>query len=101
MQSTGHTGKHSSQPVQTGSITVCMRLLLPTIASVGQTLMHSVQPMHQASSITATVTGPSMPLCGFSGVAGRPVMAARRVMPSVPPGGHWLMSALRSAMASA
>ena len=41
MQSTGHTGTHSSQPVQTGSITVCITLLLPRIASVGQTSMVS------------------------------------------------------------
>ena len=57
MQSTGQTGMHSSQPVQSASITVCMRLAAPTIASTGQALRHSVQPMHQASSITASARG--------------------------------------------
>jgi len=71
MQSTGHTGRHSSQPVQCGSITVCMRLLLPMMASVGQALMHRVQPMHQSSSMQATtVRGASSPNAGFSGMTG-------------------------------
>jgi len=99
MQSTGQTGMHNSQPVQYGSITVCMRLFRPTMASVGQALMHSVQPMHQFSSITATVTGPSMPKCVSSGDTGWPVMAASRSMPSCPPGGHWLILASPEAMA--
>ena len=59
MQSTGQTGMHSSQPVQSGSITVCMSFGAPTMQSTGQALMHSVQPMHQASSITAIRRGPS------------------------------------------
>ena len=54
MQSTGHTGMHSSHPVHQGSTTVCISLFAPKIASVGQALMHSVQPMHQASSMMAT-----------------------------------------------
>ena len=101
MQSTGQTGMHSSQPVQCGSITVCMRLWMPRMASVGQASRHSVQPMHQASSITAIARGPSTPNCGSSGSDGRPVMAASRAMPSAPPGGHWLMPASPSAMACA
>ena len=64
MQSTGQTGRQSSQPVQYGSITVCMSLLLPMMASVGQAAMHRVQPMHQASSMTAT------PLRAFETVGG-------------------------------
>ena len=52
---------HSSQPVQYCSITVCIHLLDPTIASVGQALMHKVQPMHQASSMKTVVRGASIP----------------------------------------
>ena len=101
MQSTGHTGMHSSQPVHQGSITVCISLLAPKIASVGQALMHKVQPMHQASSMMATWRGPSVPCSGFKGSTGWPVRAAKRSMPAWPPGGHWLMGACPSAMARA
>ena len=87
MQSTGHTAMHSSQPVQCCSITVCIVLLLPKIASVGHTGKQSVQPMHQASSITATALGDSKPLAGFRLIAGCPVMVASRAMPAAPPGG--------------
>src|SRR5256885_9479222 len=75
MQSTGQTGMHSSQPVQWAAITVCMNLLAPRMASVGQALIHRVQPMHHASSITATVRGASVPCSALSGAAGRPVSA--------------------------
>jgi ABC-type thiamine transport system ATPase subunit len=44
--------------------------------STGQALTHSVQPMHQVSSITATVSGPSMPQLVSSGSTERPVSAA-------------------------
>ena len=101
MQSTGHTGTHSSQPVHSGSITVCMAFDAPTMQSTGQALMHSVQPMHQASSMTASARGPSLPQPASSGTVGRPVIAARRTMPSAPPGGQRLMSARPSAIASA
>jgi hypothetical protein len=57
MQSTGHTGTHSSQPVHSGSTTVCISLEAPMMQSTGQALMHSVQPMHQASSMTASARG--------------------------------------------
>ncbi len=93
MQSTGQAGMHSSQPVQCSATTVCMNFLAPKMASTGQALMHRVQPMHQASSMRATVSGPSMPNCGFRGCAGWPVSAAKRCTPSCPPGGHWLMGA--------
>ena len=66
MQSTGHAGTHNSHPVQYDSITVCINLLVPSMASVGQALMQSVQPMHHASSITATVLGPSSPLAAHA-----------------------------------
>ena len=46
MQSTGQTGTHSSQPVQSSSITVCIRLAAPTIASTGHAFRQSAQPMH-------------------------------------------------------
>jgi len=82
MQSTGHTGTQSSQPVQSASITVCMRLEAPTMQSTGQALMHSVQPMHQASSITASARGPSWPQAGSRGSGGRSVIAARRITPA-------------------
>ena len=55
-----------------------MRLWVPTMASVGQALMHKVQPMHQSSSITARVSGPSMPLAGLRSLAVCPVIAASR-----------------------
>ena len=67
MQSTGQTGTHSSQPVQYCSITVCIHLLDPTMASVGHALMHKVQPMHQASSMNTVVRGASTPWALFSG----------------------------------
>ena len=57
MQSTGHGGMHSSQPVHHEAITVCMSFEAPTIASTGQAWMHLVQPMQAASSITATWGG--------------------------------------------
>ena len=82
-------------------MTVCIRLLPPTMQSTGQALMHKVQPMHQSSSIQATWRGPSLPLTGLSGMTACPVMAARRATPSAPPGGHWLMAASPPAMAFA
>jgi hypothetical protein len=45
MQSTGQAGTHRSQPLHRASITVCMRLGAPMIASSGQAVMHLVQPM--------------------------------------------------------
>ena len=101
MQSTGQALTHRPQPVQSASITVCMRLLPPTMQSTGQAFTHSVQPMHQSSSITATWRGASLPFSGLSGTAGRPVSAASRTIPSCPPGGHWLMGAPSWAMARA
>jgi hypothetical protein len=64
MQSTGHTGTHSSQPVHSGVDDGVHRLDAPTMQSTGQALMHSVQPMHQASSMTASARGPSWPRPG-------------------------------------
>ena len=57
MQSTGHAGMQSSQPVHSGSITVCMCLLPPMMASTGQAWMHFVQPMQSASMTSATCGG--------------------------------------------
>jgi hypothetical protein len=42
--------------------------------STGQALMHSVQPMHQASSITASARA-FVAAAGSSGSTGRPVIA--------------------------
>jgi hypothetical protein len=80
---------------------VCMRLLAPRMASVGQASRHSVQPMHQASSMTATVRGPSMPLAGLSGMTGLPVIAARRPTPSRAAGRAAVDVRFAGAMASA
>ncbi len=54
MQSTGHGGRHSSQPVHSGAMMVCICLAAPTMASTGQAWMHSVQPMQVFSSMMAT-----------------------------------------------
>ncbi len=61
--------------------------------------MHLVQPMHTASSISATVRGASTPCAGSSGFSARPSSAASARMPAAPPGGHWLMSASPAAIA--
>ena len=61
MQSTGQAGTHSLQPVHSGSMTTCMRLLPPTMASTGQAWMHLVQPMHSASITSATSGGRCSP----------------------------------------
>ena len=57
MQSTGQAGTHSSQPVHRASMTTCISLLPPMIASTGQAWMHLVQPMQSASTTTATWGG--------------------------------------------
>ena len=44
MQSTGHGGTHSAQPVQSEESTACMRFGAPMIASTGHAAMQSVQP---------------------------------------------------------
>jgi hypothetical protein len=76
-----------------------------TAQCTGQAFRHSVQPMHQASSISAKRNGPSLPNAGFStgfsGRTGSPVRAASRATPSAPPGGHWSMPALPAAIACA
>ena len=82
-------------------MTVCIFLLEPTMASVGQALIHRVQPMHQASSMKATLRGAYTPWSALKGTTAWPVMAARRETPSAPPGGHWLMAASLWAMACA
>ena len=81
--------------------TVCMSLFAPTMASAGQALMHRVQPMHQSSSISTTLRGPSTPKRGSRGCTAHPVIAASRTMPCAPPGGHWLIPASPVAMACA
>ncbi len=51
MQSTGQGSTQRSQPVHSVTITVCICLAAPTMASTGQAWMHLVQPMHSASRI--------------------------------------------------
>ncbi len=101
MQSTGQGATHSSQPVHSSAMTVCMRRGAPAMASTGQGGRHLVQPMQRSSSMNATVGAASRPLSRLSGEVGRPVSAASATMVSVPPGGHWLMSASPRAIASA
>ena len=101
MQSTGHGGTHSSQPVQASINTVCMRLGAPTIASIGQAWIHSVQPIHRSSRMSAAARGCSIPQAGSSGLHATPSTAARLRIPASPPGGQRLMSAAPHAIASA
>ena len=44
-------------PVQSSSITVCISFAAPTMASVGQALMHITQPIQMLSSIMAICLG--------------------------------------------
>ncbi len=101
MQSIGHGGMHRSQPVHCDAMTVCILVGAPTMQSTGQAWMHSVQPMHSVSSISATASGLSIPLAGFSGSGGRCSSSASFAMPAAPPGGHWLIAASPAAIASA
>ena len=61
----------------------------PTMQSTGQALMHMrCEPMHQASSITASCSGPSLPWAGSSArTAGRSCRQPRDAF--APPGGHY------------
>jgi hypothetical protein len=71
------------------------------MASTGQAWMHSVQPMHNGSSMTATVRGLSSPLSGSSGFGSRSSRSASARIVASPPGGQRLMSASPAAIASA
>ena len=88
MQSIGQGGTHKSHPVQCEAITECMRFDAPMIASTGHAGIHSVQPMHRLSSMTATVNGRSTPLAGLSGSGARCNSWDSASMPAAPPGGH-------------
>jgi hypothetical protein len=101
MQSTGQGATHSSQPVHSDSITVCICFAAPTMASTGQAAMHSVQPMQRASSTKARCRGFSAPRDSSRGSASRPSSNASRRTPAAPPGGQRLGSAAPEAMASA
>jgi hypothetical protein len=78
-----------------------MRLAAPTIASTGHASMHSVQPMHAASSMTATRSGPGVPHAGSTGLGARPSKAASEATTASPPGGQRSMSASPRATARA
>jgi uncharacterized protein YbaP (TraB family) len=101
MQSTGHAGTHSSQPVHSGSTTACMSLAPPTIASTGQAWMHLVQPMQSSSTTSATWAGLCSPRARSKGTAGTPSTRARARAPASPPGGQRSGPASPRAMASA
>ena len=101
MQSTGHAGTHSSQPVHSGSTTVCMSFAPPTIASTGQAWMHLVQPMQSSSTTRATWAGLCSPRARSKGTAGTPSTRARARAPASPPGGQRSGPASPPAIASA
>jgi len=63
--------------------------------------MHSLQPIHADSLINASSRGSTTPFCGLRGLTGRPVNRDSALMVIDAPGGHWLMSALLSAIATA
>jgi hypothetical protein len=101
MQSTGQGSTHNSQPEQSDGRIACMRFCAPMIASTGHAWMHNVQPMHAASSMIATRSGPGSPHAGSSGVTGRATSAASATTTSSPPGGQRFTSAAPPAIASA
>ena len=101
MQSTGQGGRHSSQPVHSAAMMVCICLAAPEMASTGQAWMHRVQPMQVCSSMKATDFGLGVPWASSSGLGSTPSSSASFLTPSSPPGGHWLMSASPLAIASA
>lgn len=101
MQLTGHGATHSSQPVHSDAMTVCICFAAPAIASTGQAWMHKVQPMHVYSSMKATDLGFGSPTSASSGFASTPSSSASFFTPSSPPGGQRLMSASPLAIASA
>ncbi len=101
MQSTGQGAMQSSQPLQSASITACMRRGPPTIASTGHAWMQIVQPMQRASSTTATARGTWTPQPGSTLVRARPVSAASAAIVASPPGGQRLIRAWPSAIACA
>ena len=101
MQSTGHAGTHSSQPVQSGSTTACMSLAPPTMASTGQAWMHLVQPIQSSSTTSATWAGLCSPRARSKGIAATPSTRARARAPASPPGGQRSGPASPWAIASA
>jgi hypothetical protein len=101
MQSTGQGATQSSHPLHSAARTPCMRFGAPTIASTGHAWMHSVQPMHAASSMHATSSGPGAPRVRSSAGASRPSSLASDATVASPPGGQRLMFAASAAIASA
>ncbi|MNQ80124.1 hypothetical protein D3C85_950900 [compost metagenome] len=91
MQSTGQGTTHSSQPVHSSVMTVCICLAAPTMASTGQAWMHLVQPMHSASRMKA-ICGGTGPLGASKGSGWTFSRSARAMMVAVPPGGHLLIA---------
>ena len=78
-----------------------MSFAAPTMASVGHAWMHSVQPMHAASSMRAiigAVVTPQVSSIANAGVSNNLASAAIVVSP---PGGQRLIAASPAATASA
>ena len=101
MQSTGHGGRHSSQPVHSEAMTVCIKCCAPIMASTGQALRQCMQPMHTDSSMTATELTISVFAASSSSMTSRPSSDASLRIVSSPPGGQRLVFAFPAAKATA
>jgi hypothetical protein len=101
MQSTGQGATHSSQPVHSGSTTVCICLAAPTMASTGQAWMHSVQPMQVLLVDDRDRLGLLDAVLFRERLELAPEQVGELADAPSPPGGHWLISASPLAMASA
>ena len=92
MQSTGQTGTHSSQPVQSSSIDD-----VHPLGRADDRVDRARLQAERAADAPGLVdhararAAPSLPQLGSRGRAGRPVSRARRSMPSAPPGGQRLI----------
>ena len=94
MQSTGHTGRHSSQPVHCAAITVCICL-----ARADDAVDRAGLDAQGAADAPGFVDArqPQRAFAAAVGIQRRdaaPVIAASRSMPSAPPGGQRLMAAV-------
>ena len=101
IKSTGQGAIQISQPVHSEMITVWINFAAPKMASTGQAIMHLTQPIQSCSIINATLLGLCRPNCGLSGLGSTPNKWDNSIMPSSPPGGHWLISAAPEEIASA
>ncbi len=100
MQSTGHTGRHSSQPVHCSDddgVHLTPRADDGVDGTGGQ---DNAQPMQRDSSMNAIAFGSIDDNSGSSGIAGRSSNAASESIVAAPPGGQRLI-AVPDATASA